>query len=94
MDWRQGLEHDAAAVMELTRDEASDRWINGTGEVVDVEPEFVYPLVKGTDLARRADTRPTRAILVPQKHLGENTERLADQALVSGHTYNRMPLRF
>ena len=80
MDWRQGLKHDAAAVMELRRDEASGRWINGTGDVVDVELEFVYPLVKGTDLTRRAENRPTRAILVPQKHLGENTERLGDLA--------------
>ena len=80
MDWRQGLKHDAAAVMELIRDQASGRWINGTGELVDVESEFIYPLVKGTDLARRAENRPTRAILVPQKHLGENTERLAEHA--------------
>jgi hypothetical protein len=80
LDWRQGLKHDAAAVMELLRDPASDRWRNRGGEVVDVEPEFIYPLVKGTDLTRLSSARPERATLVTQARLGEATEPLAKQA--------------
>jgi hypothetical protein len=80
LDWRQGLKHDAAAVMELVRERSSSPWRNRDGEPVDVEPEFVYPLVKGTDLTREPANRPERAILVTQKRLGEKTERLAHLA--------------
>ncbi|OJW05729.1 MAG: hypothetical protein BGO49_26865 [Planctomycetales bacterium 71-10] len=48
LDWRQGIKHDAAAVMELTADGPLR---NGLGEIVDVEPEYLYPLMKGADLA-------------------------------------------
>ena len=80
LDWRQGIKHDAAAVMELLRDPASDGWHNRGGDVVDVEPEFIYPLVKGTDLTRSPSSRPERATLVTQTRLGEATEPLATQA--------------
>jgi hypothetical protein len=80
LDWRQGLKHDAAAVMELLRDSGSDRWRNRSGKVVDVEPEFIYPLVKGTDLTRPPSARPERATIVTQTRLGEATEPLAKQA--------------
>ena len=52
MNWRQGLKHDAAGVMELGRDPVSGQWRNRAGEFVDVEPDFIYPLIKGADLAR------------------------------------------
>jgi hypothetical protein len=52
MNWRQGLKHDAADVMELVRDLDLGQWRNRAGESVEVERDFVYPLVNGTDLAR------------------------------------------
>ena len=57
MNWRQGLKHDAAGVMELVRDLPLGQWCNRAGENVDVEPDFVYPLLKGTDLAGSRDPR-------------------------------------
>ncbi|MGE3819593.1 MAG: class I SAM-dependent methyltransferase [Isosphaeraceae bacterium] len=71
--WRQGVKHDAAAVMELVAD-SEGRWRNGLGEVVDVEPEFVHPLCKGADLARPSTV--ARAVLVTQNRPGEDTRRL------------------
>jgi hypothetical protein len=76
--WRQGLKHDAAAVMELVAD--GNTWRNGLGEPVDVEAEHVYPLLKGTDLARAADNRPLRGVVVTQHRLGEDTNTLALRA--------------
>jgi hypothetical protein len=78
--WRQGLKHDAAAVMELVRDPATDRWRNGAGEIVDVESRFVYPLAKGSDLGGPARGSPERAVLVTQERLGVDTRRLARAA--------------
>lgn len=85
--WRQGVKHDAASAMELTRVDAG--WRNAAGEVVDVEPDRVYPLLKGTDLARPAPN-PRRGVIVTQHRLGEDTRRLADRsprlwAYLQGH---------
>jgi len=64
LDWRQGIKHDAAAVMEVTD--------------ADVEPEYLFPLLKSADLAR--GTGPSRWMVVPQRTLGEDTAALAARA--------------
>lgn len=73
MEWRQGIKHDAAPVMELTLDEIG--WINQAGEAVDVEDDFVFPLIKAGDV-RLTDERPRRAVIVPHRGLGESMEHL------------------
>ncbi len=80
LDWRQGLKHDAAGVMELTYDRARHVWHNGAGDVVDVEPDYIYPLIKGRDLTTRPLDRITRGVVVPQQRLGDDTRRLANEA--------------
>ncbi len=77
--WRQGVKHDAAAVMELTVD-AGGSLRNKRGEVVDVEPDFVFPLLKGTDLAGGSRPRPRLAVLVTHRRLGEDTRPLERRA--------------
>jgi hypothetical protein len=82
LTWRQGLKHDAAALMELARDLGSGVLRNKQGAAVEVEPAHVYPLLKGTDLAR-AHTRagaPRRAVIVPQTKIGQDTRPLAQCA--------------
>jgi len=71
--WRQGLKHDAAPVMELSYG-GSGGFSNKFGEAVDVEPEYIYPLLKGSDLFHR--TRPQKYVLVTQKRLSESTNQL------------------
>ncbi len=78
--WRQGIKHDAADVMELSVEPGTGRLVNGLGETVDVEPEFVYPLLKGADLRRQTSDRPRRAMLVNQRRIGEDTSRLKSEA--------------
>ncbi len=75
-DWRQGLKHDAASVMELREEDCVLR--NGADEVVDVEPDYVFPLLKSTDVFRNRP--PSRRVLVPQQSLGEETNALAAAA--------------
>ncbi len=76
MSWRQGVKHDAAAVMELAREGDTGTLRNRLGEPVDVEPDHVYPLLKGADLAVPAARRPARAVVVTQRRLGEDTRPL------------------
>jgi len=73
LTWRQGLKHDAASVMELIREGASGSLRNKRGEVVDVEPDFVYPLLKGADLPRPPSERPSRFVIVTQRRIGLDT---------------------
>src|SRR6185503_4299564 len=58
LTWRQGLKHDAAQVMELRCDDAG-RLQNKLGETVDVEPGYVFPLMKSSDLFK-GNERPRR----------------------------------
>jgi hypothetical protein len=80
LTWRQGLKHDAAAVMELERD-ADGGLRNRLGEPVDVEPRWVYPLLKGADLSSERPAHPPRlAVIVTQTRLGDDTLRLEREA--------------
>jgi hypothetical protein len=75
--WRQGVKHDVASVMELIHDPLTGVVKNRAGQILDVEARFVYPLIKGSDLARDLGTSPNRAVLVTQQRIGENTVPLA-----------------
>jgi hypothetical protein len=71
--WRSGIKHDCAAVMELVPDGAGHR--NGLGERVRVEPDYLHPLLKGSELAHG---RPaTRVLLVPQSSTGDDSAAIA-----------------
>jgi hypothetical protein len=76
LTWRQGLKHDAAAVMELIGDGRLVPFRNRLSEHVEVEPEFVYPLLKGTDLRRPSRERARRGVIVTQRRVGEETYSL------------------
>lgn len=78
--WRSGVKHDAAGVMELNF--ADGRLWNGLGESVDVEDECLFPLVKGSELARGLSPGfPfARRLLVPQRSPGEDPQALRASA--------------
>jgi hypothetical protein len=68
-EWRQGIKHDAAAVMELAPDHG-----------VRVEDEYLYPMLKGADLFRGRTTGSTRWMVVPQRKLADDVTRLEQSA--------------
>jgi hypothetical protein len=75
--WRSGLKHDAATVMEFTRD--GDRLVNGFGESVMIERDYVFPLLKSSDLGN-GRTVVRRAVLVTQTHTGDDTTTIRKRA--------------
>jgi hypothetical protein len=77
--WRQGVKHDAASVMELTYDQLG-RLQNKLGEAVTVESEYLYPLLKSTDVFHGGEMNPRKVVIVTQKRLGENTYLLKQLA--------------
>jgi hypothetical protein len=86
LTWRQGLKHDAAAVMELDRDDDPPALRNKHGTTVEVEHAYVYPLLKGADLAgpaaawTRSPSPSRRAVLVTQTRIGQDTRPLEQAA--------------
>jgi hypothetical protein len=78
--WRQGIKHDAAEIMELHWDQRARQWCNGSGQSIDIEPEFLYPLAKAADLAAPPAARPRRALVITQHKIGDDTTALAQTA--------------
>ncbi len=80
--WRSGLKHDCAKVMELI-EVGSGLWRNGLGEVVALESDYVFPLVKSSHIKNPVITTFRKAVVVPQRKLREDTAHLrADAPLV------------
>jgi hypothetical protein len=75
--WRSGVKHDAASVMEFKKDGAT--LVNGTGERVEIEPTYLYPLLKSSDLANGRLT-PQRYVLVTQRRPGDDTKDISRTA--------------
>jgi len=75
LTWRQGIKHDAASVMELTYD-ASGKLYNKLRENVEIEAQYVYPLLKSSDLGGVEKARQKKAMIVPQRRIGEDTAKL------------------
>jgi len=68
--WRSGVKHDASSVMEFTR---TTRGLeNGLGDVVDLEKDCLFPLLKGSDIGSNKNWRRKYA-LVTQRFVGEPT---------------------
>jgi len=76
--WRSGVKHDCVSVMELQPDEAGVLR-NKLGEAVLIEPDYLYPLLKCSDLAH-GRTVPERLMVVTQKRVGDDTAAIASQA--------------
>lgn len=76
-EWRSGLKHDAAGVFELA---ATPGPTTRAGEALELEPDYVLPLVKSTDLFRGRHRDLARWVIVPQRTLGAETATLEQRA--------------
>ncbi len=75
--WRSGLKHDAADIMELTP--ANGHYINGLNQPVTIESNYVFPLLKSSDIGN-GRTIPRKFVLVTQQSTAEETEVIRDVA--------------
>lgn len=75
--WRSGIKHDAAGVMELKQD--NGHFTNGRGEKCQLEPTYLFPLLKSSDVAN-GRTIPDRYVIVTQRSPSDNTEVIRKRA--------------
>lgn len=74
--WRSGIKHDCSQVFELYSH--NSKFVNGLGEMVELEPKVVFPMLKSSDLA--ANREPRRWMLVPQRMMGDDPSHLQRNA--------------
>ncbi|MFB2768198.1 SAM-dependent methyltransferase [Pelatocladus sp. BLCC-F211] len=70
--WRSGIKHDCSDIMEFRK--IGNSLINGLGEVIDIEDTYLFPLLKGSNIAQNIIDNHNRYLLVTQKFIGEPTE--------------------
>ena len=75
--WRSGVKHDSAKVMELSRKNGT--FINGLAEVVSIEDEHIFPLLKSSDLGNKRLT-PRKFVIVTQRNVGDDTTTIQRNA--------------
>lgn len=76
--WRSGIKHDCSSVMEIRK--IDNTFVNGLGEVVEIEESCLFPLIKGSDVAQNRTKSVERYALVTQRFIGESTEYIRDLA--------------
>jgi len=76
--WRSGVKHDCASVMELRRS-IGHGLENKLGEHVRIEQDYLFPLLKCSDLAN-GRVEPERFVVVTQRKVGEDTSVIASIA--------------
>src|SRR5437773_1338778 len=76
--WRSGLKHDCASIMELRRTDGKALQ-NKLGEHVSIEPDYLFPLLKCSELAN-GRLEPERYVVVTQRRVGDDTATIANKA--------------
>ena len=78
LEWRSGIKHDCSSLMELKI--TALQLENGLGQMVNLEPDCLYPMLKSSDLGN-ARTQPRAMMLVSQTFIGEPTTYLPPKTL-------------
>jgi len=90
--WRSGIKHDCAEIVELQKEGQAYR--NGLGECVELEEEYLYPMLKSSDLANGPIGSPRRWMLVTQTSTGQDTAGIQARAPRTWEYLNRHIERF
>jgi len=70
--WRNGFKHDASKVMEFREEDG--QLYNGFNQIVEIEPDLIYPLLKSSDIANGKTIESSKFVLVTQHYVGEDTK--------------------
>ena len=78
MEWRQGVKHDCAKIMELTYE--NGQLTNKNNEMVNIENTLVYPLLKSSQLKKPIVSETSRQVIIPQKKIKQDTSYIETEA--------------
>jgi methylase of polypeptide subunit release factors len=77
--WRSGIKHDCSKVMELERIQDA-LFQNGFGIKYTLEENYLYPLLKSSDIGNGRTLDYRKVVLITQKSVGEDTSIIQDKA--------------
>lgn len=72
--WRSGVKHDCSKIMEL--EPVNGCYKNGLGEVISLEDDYLYPLLKSSDVGNGRIEAFRKVVLITQKSVGEDTSTI------------------
>jgi hypothetical protein len=75
--WRSGIKHDCSKIMEVCQE--GGKYRNGLGELVDLEDTYLFPMLKGSHVAKGGGDG-SRYMLVTQRTVNEDTTGIKDRA--------------
>lgn len=81
--WRSGIKHDCSKVMEIER--CGESYKNGFGELIKLENDYIYPLLKSSDIGNGDIRLGRKYMLVTQRFVGENTISIKRTAPLTWH---------
>lgn len=76
-EWRQGIKHDCAKVMELERINGGFR--NALGEEFELEEDLIYGILKSSDLKYDIIDTSRKYTIITQKRIGEETSQILEK---------------
>lgn len=82
--WRSGIKHDCSKVMELEQIHET-LFLNGIGEKYALENNYLYPLLKSSDIGNKRIENCRRLVLVTQRSVGDDTNSIKDLAPKTWH---------
>ncbi len=74
LEWWSGVKHDCSKIMELTIKDGV--YYNGLDEIVDIEPDMIYPLIKSSDIQDGHISSVRKYVIITQKYIGEDTSKI------------------
>jgi hypothetical protein len=76
-EWRQGIKHDCAKIMELERVDGGFR--NALGEEFELEEDLIYGILKSSDLQQEIVDTSRKYTIVTQKRIGQDTQTVLEK---------------
>ena len=83
--WRSGIKHDCAKVMELERIDGVFK--NGFNKYIELEDDYIYPLLKSSDIGNGRTESCRKVVLITQKIVGEETSAIQAVAPKYGNIF-------
>lgn len=77
-EWRQGIKHDCAKVMQLKQQGCG--YLNGNKEYIEAEDSYIYPMLKSSDIKNYILKATRMHVVVTQKKTGEDTSLIQENA--------------
>ena len=71
LEWRQGIKHDVSAILELEKIE--QHYINSNNEIIELEENLVYRLLKSSDLKDEIINSSRKYTIITQRKIGQET---------------------